>query len=474
MRFGTFKARLGAGSAKLLGIASGTEEERPSPARPDSTAMAAGVAAKLACSGVFVSGRTLTDVVKADIERLSPLTRVVDYSLDQEAGTVTAIIQGVARTALYRPGVGATLMVDTDMQTLRRQADGLATTPRARGEGVWPAGEAIDPTPLPGVDVAALGRALDAAFAEEAPEGGKDTRAMVVVQDGRIVAERYAPGFDKDTPLLGWSASKSALATLVGALVTDGRLDLDATALAPEWWSPDDPRRSITLDQLLRMSSGLSFSEPYYPGADSTVMLFERGDMAGFAASKPLEAPPGRLWSYSSGTTNLVSRIVMLAVGGTMAAYQRYARERLFEPAGMASAVFEPDPQGVIVGSSYLYATARDWARFGLLYLNGGELGGRRILSRAWVDYVRTPAPSAPLAEYGAHFRLNGFEAAGSSKRVYPNLPHDIYLARGHFRQIVAIVPSRSAVIVRLGWTPDDDGFDMDRHFSEILAALAA
>ena len=294
----------------------------------------------------------------------------------------------------------------------------------------------------------------------------------VVLQDGRLVAERYAPGFSPDTPMLGWSASKSVLGALVGALVDDGRLALDAPVLAPEWAAPDDPRREITVDHLLRMSSGLAFDEPYVPGSDSTTMLFERGDMAAYAAAKPLAAPPGRVWSYASGTTNLLSRTALLAAGGTMAACQKYAWERLFEPAGMTSAVFEPDARGVMVGSSYFYATARDWARFGQLHLDDGVSEGRRVLSRAWIDHVRAPAPAAPLGEYGGHFRLNGRAAPGSPARAFPDLPADMYFARGFGLQVVAVFPARRAVIVRLGWTLDDDAFDMNREFADLLASL--
>ncbi|WP_332767740.1 serine hydrolase domain-containing protein [Phenylobacterium sp.] len=447
------------------------DDEVAQGAKPDNRKMAAGFAAKLACSGVFVSGRTLEDVVRDDIQRASPLTRDIEYALDVDRQTVTATKRGVSVTALHRPGVGAVLVVDADLETLRRQTGGMSPARTLTRPGRWPEGEEAEPATrdVPG---SALSGALDAIFADETPDREMDTRALVVVHGGLLVAERYAPGYGPATRLLGWSASKSVLATLVGILVDEGRLRLDAPAPVSEWRTPGDPRGAITLRHLLHMSSGLAFSEPYVPGADSTVMLFERGDMAGFAAASPLAHPPGEVWDYSSGTTNLLSRIVMEAVGGSMAAYQNYARERLFEPAGMASAVFEPDERGVIVGSSYLYATARDWARFGQLYMNGGELNGRRILSKAWVDFVQRPAPAAPLREYAAHFRLNPLQEPGGTEREYPNLPHDMYLARGHNRQIVAIMPTQRTVIVRLGWTVNDRVFELDRHFSAILAAL--
>jgi CubicO group peptidase (beta-lactamase class C family) len=219
------------------------------------------------------------------------------------------------------------------------------------------------------------------------------------------------------------------------------------------------------------MSSSLAFSEPYVPGADSTTMLFQTGDMAAFAASKPLAAKPGTVWAYSSGTSNILSRIVLQSVGGTAAAMQTYARTRLFEPAGIYSAIFEPDATGALVGSSYLYATARDWARFGLLYLNNGNANGRQILSPDWVSFVHTPAPADACGGYGAQFWLNGLAKDGQTRQL-PDLPADLYAARGHNQEIVMIVPSRKVVIVRLGWTTDGTNIDENRHFAAILSAI--
>jgi CubicO group peptidase (beta-lactamase class C family) len=436
-------------------------------AQEDALPMAAGVAAKLACSGVFVSVRPLADVVSKDIERLSPLTRDINYNLDTERSTITATKAGVTRTALYRPGVGCTLVVDTDIASLRQQMETVAVSASSAQRGAWPFGDDADPSPSH--DDAALRRAVDAVFADDTQDQAIDTRALLVVQDGRIVAERYAPGFSKDTRFLGWSASKSVLATLVGTLVTDGKLRLEDPAPVPEW--RDDARRDITLNQLMQMSSGLAFSEPYVPGSDSTTMLFLKGDMAGFAAAKPLAHKPGTHWSYSSGTSNILARIVQQAVGGSLPAMVQYARQRLFEPAGMTSAVFEPDAKGVFVGSSYVYATARDWARFGLLYLNGGTINGRKLLSPSFVSYVQKPAPASLRADYGGQFWLNGFEP-DAKIRQFPALPDDTYMARGHNRQTIAIIPSRKMVIVRLGWTIDTYTFDANKHFAAILAAL--
>jgi CubicO group peptidase (beta-lactamase class C family) len=451
----------------LAVLASGAAAKEPA---VEALPMAAGMAAKLACSGVFVSNRPLADVVSKDIERLTPLARGINYNLDSERSTITATKGGVTRTALYRPGLGCTLAVDTDLQTLRQQAPGVVPMTPASPQALWPLGDEVESGRVaPDIDEPALRRAVDAAFADDTPDQAIDTRALLVVYDGRIVAERYAPGFSKDTRFLGWSASNSVLATLVGALITDGKLRLEDPAPIAEWRG--DARREITIANLLQMSSGLAFSEPYVPGSDSMTMLFLKGDMAGFAAAKPLQNKPGAQWYYASGTANILARVVLQAAGGSLPAATNYARQRLFEPAGMTSAVFEPDAKGAFVGSSYFYATARDWARFGLLYLDGGTINGRRLLAPSFVSYVQRPAPASPRADYGAQFWLNGFEP-NSKLRQFPSLPEDTYMARGHNRQTIAVFPSRKAVIVRLGWTVDGYDFDTNKHFAAILAAL--
>lgn len=434
----------------------------------------AGVSAQLACGGVFVSGRALNDVVHDDILRLSPLTKWNGYTLDAADNSVAVAALGlVRRVALYRPGIGCTLLVDSDAATLRRQAEGIPVASTAPRPKPWPEGDMVDLATLPaGIDRAVLDRAVSQSFGDETPNRDIDTRAIVVVYSGRIVAEHYAPGFGKDTRLLGWSASKSVVATLVGMLVAVGRLSLDAPPPVPEWKAAGDARAKITLRQLLNMSSGLEFNEPYDPGSDSTAMLFERHDMGAYAASKKLAHPPGTVWSYSSGTANLLSRLVFQESGGTLANYEAYARKHLFDPAGMTSATFEPDESGNFVGSSYLYATARDWARFGLLYLDRGTINGRRILPESWIDFVRAPAPADPSRGYGAHFWLNAIAGPGGKARQFPDLPADYYGAEGHNDEHVAIFPSRDAVIVRLGWTTGSATFDRDKHFAAILAAL--
>src|SRR5262249_21232177 len=241
--------------------------------------------------------------------------------------------------------------------------------------------------------------------------------------------------------------------------ITDGKL-------LPEWHGDSDERRKITLDQLLHMTSGLAFNEEY--GADKSdaeQMLYMQPDMSGYAAKKPLEHPPGSFWSYSSGTTNIISRVLRQSFADEQE-YLQFPRERLFEPIRMHSAVIEPDAAGIFVGSSYLYATARDWARLGLLYLRDGVWQRRRLLPEGWVTNSLKPVREAPNGRYGAQTWLKLDEAADSNSPDLgePPLPGDAFYMLGHDGQIVAMVPSRDLVIVRLGLTRDnawDPAFDL-------------
>nr|WP_276599792.1 serine hydrolase [Nannocystis sp. SCPEA4] len=427
---------------------------------------ATGYVAKNACSAVFVAGRA-PDRVGA--EDLAPQS-YVSFTVDREQRRVRASVFGLAaRTAVYRDGLGCALAIDATPESLQAQTLALAHAPAS--DAPWPAGEgerlAADP---PGLDRAALDAAVAAAFAEPNPDSLRRTRAVVVVHGGAIVAERYADGFDRDTRHLGWSMSKSITSALVGILVGRGLLTRDAPAPVPAW--ADDPRRAVTLDQLLRMSSGLEFEERYGPLADATHMLFEVDDAADVALARPLAHDPDTVFSYSSGTTNILSWIVRRQFP-ELAAYHRFPHEALFAPLGMRSAVFETDASGTFLGSSFVYATARDWARFGLLYLRDGVWDGARILPEGWVAYSRTPTKTG-TGDYAAHFWANAPDPADPNKRRLPHVPADAYQASGFQGQAVLIVPSRDAVIVRLGMTHDRGAWDLDGFASAVLAALPA
>jgi len=323
-----------------------------------------------------------------------------------------------------------------------------------------------------GIDAKRLPAALDEAFSEPGLENPRKTRAVVVVYDGQLIAERYAPGFNKDMPLMGWSMSKSVTNALVGILVRQGRLDVTKPAPVPEWQKEGDPRKSITLDQLLRMSSGLEFVEKYAPLYDATEMLYGSYDFGAYAADKPLETEPDGKWYYSSGTANIVARIVRHTVERNYRYYYNFIFEELFEKIGMYSAVMEPDSSGTFVGSSYTMATPRDWARFGLLYFQDGVWRGERVLPDGWVKYSTTPTPKAPMGQYGRLFWLNAGSPDDPNRRLWPSAPRDAFAAQGFQEQKLIIIPSRKLILVRLGATTDREAWDTDAFIKSILDCL--
>ena len=413
--------------------------------------------AKVLCSEVFVSGRDPDAALASlEVDDLASL-RYVKVSLDRSTRSVTAsVLSFFQRRATYRDGQGCALFVD----------------------GVPPAGETVAGAPralasIPAsIDDAAV-RArvesvVDSAFIEPNPERPKRTRAVVVLHHGQVVAERYAPGFGPETPLPGWSMTKSVMNALVGILVRDGQLTLGAPVQIPEWRASGDPRSHITLDQLLRMSSGLEFDEDMDdPRADIYEMLLATPDMASFAIQKPLRSAPGRTWQYSSGTSMILARVLRNLINDD-SGYRTLPRRALFGPLGMTSAVLETDASGTFAGASFMYATARDWARFGQLYLQDGVWNGQRILPDGWVSYTRTPAPADPKRDYGAHFWLNVPDYHGTDRTEPPGTFH----AGGHEGQFVTVVPSADVVIVRLGHTRYPDAWDHPAFVRDILAAL--
>lgn len=318
-----------------------------------------------------------------------------------------------------------------------------------------------------------LEKALGNAFAEESPEEPKKTRAVLVVYDGHLIAERYAPAFHRDMPLLGWSMAKSVTNALVGILVRKGKLNLHEPAPVEEWRKEGDPRSRITLDQLLRMSSGLEFDEVYAPLHDVSNMLYGCADFAAYAASKPLEKEPDGTWNYSSGTANIIARIVRRTIEKDEANYDRFMKEELFDRIGMTSAVIEPDPSGTFVGSSYALATPRDWAPFGQLFLQDGVWEGNRLLPEGWVQYSTTPTPKAPKREYGALFWLNAGPDSDPGARTWPRVGRDAYSAQGFQYQRVIIIPSRKLVLVRFGATSKNGAWNSQTFILDVLSALA-
>lgn len=301
------------------------------------------------------------------------------------------------------------------------------------------------------VDSSRLMALLDKAFAKDPPEDLGETHAFLAIQNGRIVSERYWQEAGPKDTWPSWSVAKSITHALVGILVKDGLIDIHAPADVPEWQADNDPRRAITLDQLLRMSSGLQFAEDYVDAGVSHVieMLFGAGnqDVAAYAAGFPLAHAPDAMWSYSSGTTNIVARCAARALGKSGADFEAFMRERLFDTLGMKSPMPKFDPADTFIGSSFCYCTARDFARFGLLYLRDGVWDGQRILPEGWVDYARTPTPvpEDEVRGYGAHWWLDMFGP-------------DTFSANGYQGQFIILAPKNDLIVVRHGNSDEESG----------------
>ena len=324
-----------------------------------------------------------------------------------------------------------------------------------------------------------LAAALDRAFAEPVAPPFKRTKAVVVVKDGRIIAERYADGVGIDTPLLGFSATKSVMSALTGILVHQGKLTLDKPAPVAAWQKSDDPRHAITVDQLLRHTAGLDLGSSLSASLAAALepvnrMKFMENDMAAFAEAADLATPPGSAWNYHDGNYLILSHLIRNAAGGTPQEVLRFAREELFGPLGMRHVVMQFDGAGTPEGSSEMLASARDWARFGLLYLNDGVVGGRRILPEGWVDYSAQPTPNA-FVGYGAGFWTNRGDSFGADYRIEHGWPRDAFFAKGTIGQYVIVIPSEHLVIARFGttvnWPLDADG--VSQLVSDVVAAIS-
>lgn len=331
----------------------------------------------------------------------------------------------------------------------------------------------------PGVPRERLARAIDALFTDEA---AGETRAVVVLHEGRIVAERYANGFGKDTRFIGWSMAKTITGVMIGMLVSDGRLRLNESAPVARWQRSGDPRGEITLRQLLQMRSGLrhvEMTEPVYD-ADAVRMLFldGRSDTAAYAEAQPLEAEPGRKFEYSSATTVILSDIAARSLTDSRDPKFRrtivsdYLRTRLFEPAGLTSMVAEFDPAGTLIGSSMIHGTARDWGKFGEFLRHGGAVKGAQLVPRGWIDFMTTPSPRNPA--YGAQVWLNRPSDEGADQLFPGKAPAGLFACIGHLGQYVIVSPTQKLTLVRLGHTSDTQLAALRARLVDVVAQFPA
>jgi CubicO group peptidase (beta-lactamase class C family) len=423
----------------------------------------AGYAAKIVCSNVFLADRDPNEVVVQDVQAPGVwILHLIRVRVDREHGVVHAGFFGLIGDglAVALPGRGCTVLPDGKLNFTAIDPAGKPHAPTEGApadSGLWPEGGAVQTNP-----------ALDRLLANDTL-AGPGARALVVVDHGRIVAERYTKGFGSGTPLLGWSMTKTVMAGIVGLLVKDGKLKLDQANL----WTAGDGRERIRIADLLAMSSGLYFNENRGLVSDLTSMLYLEPDMAGFARNQQMINRPGEAWSYSSGTALILSRIVQDKLGlGAL----RYIDERLFLPLGITTATLEQDESGTLVGSSYMYATARDWARYGQFLVQDGVWHGQALLPAGYVSMMATPV-KASNGQYGHGLVwLWGSDAKtpGENPDAAFDIPPDTFYMSGHDGQTIAIIRSRQLVIVRLGLTPLADHYTPQALVQAVLQATQA
>jgi len=413
------------------------------------TSLGAAAYAKILCSAVFVSGRDPEEARRNSAYFLMPpqdRDAPVSADIDRQAKRVRITVRTVTRTAQFYGDQGCVIHPEKHDGVYFTPAPVRTTLPDARSQE-WPMGDAPSKAPWPaGLDKARMQAAVDLAFAD--PEGL--TAAMVVVHKGQIVGERYMPGMTKDTQLESWSMGKSLTATLVGLMVRDGAFALDDPAPVPEWRTPGDPRGTITVRDLMRMSSGLRFTgqddkhlDPRTEYHDHFFIYAGAVNAFAYSVASPAEFPPNTVGRYRNSDPLTLGYLVQQTVKRRGEEYFTWPQRALFDRIGIRRQVLEPDPYGNFLLSGYDYGTARNWARLGTLYLQDGMWQGQRLLPEGWATFVSTPAPAWKRPEYGGLFWLNGVKQW--------NLPPDAYLMSGAGGQHTFIVPSLDLVVVRMG-----------------------
>jgi CubicO group peptidase (beta-lactamase class C family) len=436
--------------------------------RPDrAIRVATGFVAHTICSKTFVSGLDPQTVFSETLDRqgIRRLRWGLNYRLDRTSGIVDASFAGMfGSRAAFHDGLGCVTLAGSAKPYLLKSDVAALKIPKTLPLLPEIAGPAVvEPSD------AKLKAALDHAFEEPAEPPFRRTKAVVVVQDGKVIAERYADGIGVDTPLLGFSMTKSVINALIGLLTQQGLVTPSMTAPIAEWRGADDPRREIEIEHLMRMTTGLALDETNSGFDLSSQMLYLYDDMAAPAVQAPLIARPGTRWAYSSPSTQILARIIRDAVGGPEQTL-RFAWRDLFNPLGMRTVTLEFDGSGTLQGSSAMLASARDWARFGLLYLQDGVVGEKRVLHEDWVDLS---AAATLNTDYGAGFWTNRSEHANAKGRIAMGIPRAAFFASGDLGQRIVILPTQRMVVVRLGDSVDPTGDirGLGRLVKEVIAA---
>lgn len=416
-----------------------------------------GFSAKSVASATFIDNRPL-DVIESG-DNAIPLIDLAANFVDKTALFAVSSVYGIKkRKAIYRPGLGATLIDDSfdrskPYKTPHRifKSNSFVSYPFGSG--------APKDTTFANINYNLLKKTV-ANFFDAKGDKNQRTRAVVILYKDHLIYEQYADGFTKDSRLLGWSMTKSLTGTYFGILQYQGKIDIQQPAPIAAW--QNDERKNITLHNLLQMNSGLEWEEQYDKICDATQMLFQAHDMSAVQRNKTLVGKPNATWNYSSGTTNLLSNVLRQQFKSHQD-YLDFWYSSLLDKIGMHSALVETDMAGNFVGSSYGWASPRDWAKFGLLYLHKGVWNGERIFAENWAKYVSTPTPTSQ-GRYGAHFWLN----AGGK---FPDVPREMYYCSGFQGQMIAIFPNHDLVVVRMGLKEDPD-FDFNGLLSGIVHSI--
>jgi len=406
-----------------------------------------GHSSKYLCSCVFGSHREVQEVLNLDLN-FSPISWA-KHTIDHQQKKVTSTVFGMkANTAIFREGFGCTLLADYTEEALLKQ-----TFPKREKPSQDSLFEVSSLTKEEKILQKKILNAIAPEFVDKNDLLPKNTTAITVAYDGKLIAEHYRKGFDLHTPLLGWSMTKSITSTMIGILVKKGVLDIHAPVNIPTW--QQDERKNITLHHLLQMRSGLDWDENYSRLSSAVSMLYKEGNMYDYVIQSKSKYAAGTHWYYSSGTTNILSGIIKHQFDNDRS-YWLFPYESLFDKVGMSSAWIEPDASGMYAGSSYCFATARDWTRYGLLYYHRGIWNGDTIISPEWVDYTKSTSEMIPEGKYGAQWWLN---IGKEGKYPLEGITDDIFYCRGYQGQRIYVVPSKKLVITRFGKTFDEDAF---------------
>ena len=409
----------------------------------------AGYSAKSMNSSVFLAGRTMQFTDSTD-NNFSPINLGSDKINVSEKTSSSSVFGLLTRNAIYREGLGSVLIVD-DYDTSRK----LLIPKRTKPDNLtpFPFGNADQKDSIfTNVDYEKLNKSVNTIFSNNT-----QTRAVVVIHKNQIIAEKYDTGFTKSSRILGWSMTKSIMSTVFGIMQKQGKIDVNQLVANYDW--TQDDRGSITYNNLLQMNSGLEWDEDYNSISDVSKMLFLEKDMTIIQAKKPLVGKPNETWNYSSGTSNLISGLLR----GRFNSHQEYLDywyAEFIDKIGMNSMLVETDLSGNYVGSSYAWATPRDWAKFGLLYLNKGNWNGEQLFNPSWVDYISTPTNGSD-GTYGGHFWLN-------AEGQFPDVPKNMFYASGYQGQFVFVFPDQDLVVVRMGLTK----IDINGFLKELLESI--